>query len=174
MAKRRSPELTAAQPKDAERLASLSGAAKLTYRDWAQSDWGPPSLAAERARWERRLVDPAGWTLIAADSSAAVGAVHFTNARTERGDGEAIAGLAHLSGLFVLPTIWGKGIGSLLLGEALAQMRSRGYRKVQLYTAAANQRSRIFYERRGWRVTAIPTHKHDDLWLASYEHSLAG
>jgi GNAT superfamily N-acetyltransferase len=174
MAKPRSPELIAAQPKDAERLASLSRAGKFSYRDWAHSDWDPPSLAAERARWERRLVDPAGWTLIAADSSAAVGTVHFTDARTERGDGEAIAGLAHLSGLFVLPTMWGKGIGSLLLEGALAEMRSRGYGRVQLYSAAANQRSRIFYERRGWRVTAIHTHEHDDLWLASYEHSLAG
>ena len=34
-------------------------------------------------------------------------------------------------------------------------MRSRTYRKAQLFTAAANQRSRIFYEHRGWRATAV-------------------
>src|SRR5688572_16369242 len=111
----RTPDLIAAHPDDAERLASLSRAAKLGY---------------------------AGWTLIAVDSNVAVGTVHFTNARAERGEGNAIAGRAHLSGLFVLPARWGEGIGSGLLEAALAEMRSRGYRKAQLFTAAANQRSR--------------------------------
>jgi GNAT superfamily N-acetyltransferase len=170
----RTPDLIAAHPDDAERLASLSRAAKLGYADWAQPGWEPPSLTAERGRWERRLVDPAGWTLIAVDSNVAVGTVHFTNARAERGEGNAIAGRAHLSGLFVLPARWGEGIGSGLLEAALAEMRSRGYRKAQLFTAAANQRSRAFYERRGWRATATNTHTHDDLWLAAYERSLAG
>jgi GNAT superfamily N-acetyltransferase len=174
MARLRSPDLIAAQPEDAQRLASLSRAAKLSYREWAHPGWEPPSLAAERARWERRLVDPAGWTLIAFESNAALGTVHFTDARAEGGEGKAIAGRAHLSGLFVLPARWGEGIGSVLLEKAMAEMRSRGYRKVQLFTALANQRSRIFYKRRGWRATAANTHKHDGLWLASYERSLVG
>jgi hypothetical protein len=47
-------------------------------------------------------------------------------------------------------------------------MRSRGYREAQLFTAAANHRSRTFYARRGWRATATTTHEHDHLWLAGY------
>jgi GNAT superfamily N-acetyltransferase len=165
-------DLIAAQPEDAERLASLSRAAKLRYRDWTEPGWEPPSLAAERTRWARRLIDPAGWTLIALDSDTALGAVHFTDARAERGEGKAIMGRAHLSGLFVLPARWGAGIGSALLEAAVAEMRSRGYREAQLFTAAANQRSRAFYERRGWRATPTDPQKHDDLWLAGYERSL--
>jgi GNAT superfamily N-acetyltransferase len=160
-------DLIAAQPEDAERLASLSRAAKLSYREWAQAGWEPPSLAAERSRWERRLADPAGWTLIASDASTELGTVHFTNARAERGEGAAIAGRAHLSGLFVLPTKWGQGIGGALLVAALEEMRNRGYREVQLFTAAANRRSRTFYEGHGWRINATNTHRHDDLWLAA-------
>jgi GNAT superfamily N-acetyltransferase len=172
MVKLRSPDLIAAQPGDAERLASLSRAAKLTYRAWAPAGWEPPSLAAERARWERRLVDPAGWTMIALDPSAPLGTVHFTDARTERGEGKAIAGRAHLSRLFVLPSRWDEGIGSVLLETAMVEMRRRGYREAQLFTAAANRPSRIFYERRGWRAVAIDTPKHDDLWLTGFERSL--
>ena len=174
MTKARSPDLIAAQSEDAERLASLSRTAKLSYRDWAQPNWEPPSLADEQVRWERRLVDPAGWTLIASDSGAALGTIHFTEARRRRGEGAAIAGRAHLSGLVVLPASWGAGIGSALLDAALAEMQSRGYREAQLFTAVANRRSRIFYERRGWRATATNTHHHDELWLAAYERSLPG
>ena len=172
MATLRSPDLIAAQPGDAERLASLSRVAKLSYRDWALPGWEPPSLAAEQSRWERRLADLAGWTLIAFDSKGALGTVHFTDARAERGEGNAIAGRAHLSGLFVVQTRWGEGIGSALLEAALAEMRGRAYRKAQLFTATANQRSRIFYEHRGWRAVATNTHKHDDLLLTGYERYL--
>ena len=174
MAKPHGAELIAAQPRDAERLASLSRAAKLSYRGWAQPGWEPPTLAAERARWERRLVDPAGWTLLASGSDAALGTIHFTDARRQCGKGNAIAGRAHLSGLFVLPSSWSGGIGSALLDAALAEMRGRGYRQAQVFTAAANRRSRTFYERRGWRTTATNAHKHDDLRLVGYERSLAG
>ena len=166
--------LIAAEWEDAERLALLSRAAKLSYCDWASAGWVPPSLAEERARGERRLLDPAGWTLIASDSSAVLGTIHFTEARRRRGEGALIAGRAHLSGLFVLPASWGRGIGSLLLDAALAEMRTRGYREAQLFTAVANRRSGIFYSRRGWRATATNTHQHDELWLAAYERSLPG
>jgi len=54
----------------------------------------------------------------------------------------------------------------------MTQMRRRGYRKAQLFTATSNQRSRTFYEGKDWRATDTNIHKHDDLWLARYEHSL--
>src|SRR5215210_5938584 len=162
-------ELVAARSEDSERLASLSRAAKLTYREWAQPGWRPPSLAAERARWERRLADPGGWTLIASDSAAVIGTVHIVDTRTERGEGKAIAGRAHLSGLFVLPARRGEGVGGALLEAALTEMRSRGYSAAQLFTASANRRSRTFYARRGWRAADVDTHTHDDLWLVRYE-----
>jgi GNAT superfamily N-acetyltransferase len=167
-----STDLVAAQSEDAERIAWLSRAGKLTYRDWAQPGWRPPSLSTERARWKRRLADPAGWTLIASESAAALGTVHFTDARADHGRGDAIVGRAHLSGLFVLPARWGEGVGGALLDAAVAEMRHRSYRAAELFTALANRRSRTFYERRGWRPSDVDTHKHDDLWLARYELQL--
>jgi GNAT superfamily N-acetyltransferase len=157
---------------DPERLASLSRAAKLTYRDWAQAHWQPLSSAAEGERWDRRLRDPIGWTAIAFDSAEPVGVVHFTTARTEFGKGQPIAGRAHLSGLFVLPTRWGEGIGSALLDAVVAEMSDRGYHSAQLFTATANRRSRRFYESRGWRASKVDSHEDDGLWLTRYARPL--
>jgi GNAT superfamily N-acetyltransferase len=81
-------------------------------------------------------------------------------------------GEAGQSGLFVLPTRWDEGIGSVLLQAAVGEMRSRGYQSAQLFTATANQRSRIFYERRDWRAGDVDTHEHDNLRLGGYERSL--
>jgi GNAT superfamily N-acetyltransferase len=165
--------VTPAQLADVERLAWLSHSAKLTYRLWAAPGWAPPARGAEAARWERRLDDPAGSTLLAHEDENALGAVHLTDARTQRGEGQAIVGRAHLSGLFVDPSRWGEGIGSCLHDAVLTEARERGYGGAELFTAAANRRSRIFYEARGWRLLDADGHEHDGLWLVGYEHLLA-
>jgi GNAT superfamily N-acetyltransferase len=158
-----------ARPADAERLALLSHGAKQTFSAWAPRAWRPPSLAVERARWTKRLHDPAGYTIVAGPM---VGAVHVTQARTSLGDGEPIAGLAHLSGLFVEPSRWNRGIGGALLDAALAELRLRRYSGAELFTATANARSRTFYERRAWQPTDIDSHEHDGLWLTRYAREI--
>src|SRR5947209_6294142 len=80
--------VTPAQLADVERLAWLSHSAKLTYRTWAAPGWAPPARGAEVARWERRLRDRAGSTLIAHEGEHALGAVHLTDARAQRGEGK--------------------------------------------------------------------------------------
>jgi GNAT superfamily N-acetyltransferase len=127
-----------ARPEDADAFASVSHAAKLSYREWARPGWKAPSQAAEMTRWKQRLADDAGWGLLARDLVRAIGTIHFTDARTDGGAGEAIPGRAHLSGLFVLPARWGEGIGSALLARAVEEMRSRSYRSAQLFTAVDN------------------------------------
>jgi GNAT superfamily N-acetyltransferase len=161
-----------ARPEDAHAFASVSHAAKLSYREWARPGWKAPSQAAEMTRWKQRLADDAGWGLLARDLVRAIGTIHFTDARTDGGAGEAIPGRAHLSGLFVLPARWGEGIGSALLARAVEEMRSRSYRSAQLFTAVDNRRSRRFYEGRGWHLSATDTHEHDGLWVAAYELNL--
>lgn len=162
-------ELVTARFEDAKAFASVSHAAKLTYREWARPGWRAPSRAAETIRWKQRLADDAGWGILARDSAQAIGTIHFTHARTDGGAGEAIPGRAHLSGLFVLPGRWGEGIGSALLASAAEEMCSRSCRSAQLFTAVDNRRSRRFYEGRGWHLSATNTHEHDRLRVAAYE-----
>jgi GNAT superfamily N-acetyltransferase len=78
--------------------------------------------------------------------------VSFTQAHVAEDVKKSIPGVAHLSRMFVEPEYWGRGIGSLLLGRAVEEMRSRGYERAQLFTAAGNIRSRCFYERHRWRL----------------------
>ncbi len=81
-----------------------------------------------------------------------VGCVSFTDARTASGEGRKIAGLAHLSRMFVDPIHWRARVGTALLTEATDEMRQRDYDQAQLFTAIFNAGSRAFYEHHGWRL----------------------
>jgi len=102
--------------------------------------------------WQARLEDAAAWNAVAEGRSELPGCVSFTDARTEAGEGRTVAGLAHLSRMFVDPIHWRAGVGTALLTAATEEMRRRRYEQAQLFTAILNTGSRAFYERRGWRL----------------------
>lgn len=62
-----------------------------------------------------------------------------------------------------------RGSGSCLHDAVLAEARKRGYGGIELFTAAANLRSRTFYDARGWRLLDADGYEHDGLWLVGYE-----
>ena len=102
-----------------------------------------------------------------------VGAVSITAARSDGGRGAKVSGVAHLGRMFVRPDRWGRGIGTALLLEAVAEMEQRGYRKAQLYTGARNARSRRFYERHGWRLSeGEPERRHEGIPMVRYTAGL--
>jgi GNAT superfamily N-acetyltransferase len=51
------------------------------------------------------------------------------------------------------PAERGRGIGRRLMNDALAAMRSRGWRRAALWVLRQNVAARAFYERGGWRPT---------------------
>lgn len=53
-------------------------------------------------------------------------------------------------GLHVLPSEWGRRIGSLLHDAALAVLLETQHRTAGLWVIGANQRARRMYESRGW------------------------
>ena len=55
--------------------------------------------------------------------------------------------------LFVAPDRWEEGFGGELVDAVLAEARSRGYGRAQLWTNARNARAHRLYERRGFRRT---------------------
>lgn len=138
---------------DLDALAALVARANATYRDWAGQDWRRPGVDHERWRWRSLLDDPRAWSGVAIRIDRIVGCVGFTAARAGDESGEPIPGLAHLSRLFVEPNHWRQGIGGQLLAVATDRMHRLGYRDAQLFTPAANERTRRFYERHGWRPT---------------------
>jgi GNAT superfamily N-acetyltransferase len=59
--------------------------------------------------------------------------------------------IGELGGLYVDPDQSDGGIGGALLAEAEQGLIAAGYDRAMLWTLAANERTRRFYENRGWR-----------------------
>jgi len=66
-------------------------------------------------------------------------------AATRRIDGESI----ELSGMIVLESATGKGLGTTLVEKALTEIRRAGFRKVVVKTEAVNRRAIRFYKKMG-------------------------
>ena len=74
-----------------------------------------------------------------------------------------------MAGLHVLPSQWGRGVGSALHDAALSLLGEAGYDMAWLWVLAANDRARRMYERRGW--TAHTDTLHDYLGVPELRYS---
>jgi GNAT superfamily N-acetyltransferase len=92
-----------------------------------------------RTTWLKALTDAEVEVYLAVDAGRAVGAVAL--------------GCGYLRTLYVMPSVWGRGIGGLLHDFALDRLRKADVEDVRLWTLAENHRARSFYERRGWSLT---------------------
>jgi GNAT superfamily N-acetyltransferase len=115
-------------------------------------------VAAGRMAWPHilpveRLSPPRRWfgerdseTLVAEIDGRVVG---FAIVRAS-GDEDAGREVGELDGLYTDPSVWGGGVGRLLLREAEARLSERGFREATLWTAEENHRPRRIYEAAGW------------------------
>jgi GNAT superfamily N-acetyltransferase len=108
------------------------------------------SVTARAARWSDQLTGdpPDQHTFVAEQEGVVVGFVAVGPSRdpfVEPGTGEVYA-------IYVDPDLWGRGVGSALLTQAVEELRSRGHRSATLWVLAANESGRRFYERRGWET----------------------
>jgi len=113
----------------------------VAYREYFP-DSPPPTIAELQAIWAERLADPTAMALVACRAGRPAGSV------MARADPDFPGG--QLVGLHVLPTEWGRSIGSGLHDAALAALSQAGYSEAGLWVIAANNRARRMYERRGW------------------------
>ncbi|HEV8064858.1 MAG TPA: GNAT family N-acetyltransferase [Acidimicrobiales bacterium] len=146
------------------RLATVSDAAavyEINLLAWQQAYRGIlpdaylDNLADERAertaRWGAMLADPeppGRVTWVVADSSdRPLGYVVVGPSRDE----ESAPGEGELWAIYVHPSDWRTGTGSILMGAAVGQLGADGYTEAILWVFEANKRARAFYERHGWR-----------------------
>lgn len=149
------PSVRIATAADAAALAQVDVASwRAAYRGIMPDAYlAALSEAARAADWQRRLsgVDTARGRLILASEERA-GITGFVRLGAEP-DVEQPGGYIFL--LYVHPSHWGTGAGEVLMTAAGDRLRLQGFRSAALAVLEANHRARRFYERLGWRATAL-------------------
>jgi len=105
--------------------------------------------------------------------SGVVGIAAGLQAKTDDGEGpDPIAGLCHLSLVYVRPRVWGQGIGHMLVRGALDTARERGFTAIQLWAQADNPRAQRLYEGQGFDRTGREKIGRMDELIWHYQRSL--
>ncbi|MGD2042162.1 MAG: GNAT family N-acetyltransferase [Acidimicrobiia bacterium] len=68
-----------------------------------------------------------------------------------------------LSGIIVLESRTGQGVGTALVDSAISAARALGYDEMIVKTETDNHRARSFYESRGFALSGVETEHVDDL-----------
>jgi len=144
-----------ATPEDA------SGIARVTVASW-QGAYAHlfPADALRRLDDEvdRRTEQWTGWlhgtlpgwlTLVAVSGYDIVGFVSGGPSREADADATQVG---ELGAIYVLPSAWGQGVGQLLMGEFMEQLRVSGFEVARLWVLEDNPRARRFYEAAGWTL----------------------
>jgi GNAT superfamily N-acetyltransferase len=144
--------LRAATRADIPALTTLVRRCDASARAWAGPHVPIPPAAGEELEWELRFARTGAWIHVALedDGGAIAGVVAFANAQVSREDRTLVAGLAHVSAVFVDPDRWRRGIARTLLDAAEAAMRAGGYDRAQLWTLEGSPAEHL-YSALGWR-----------------------
>jgi GNAT superfamily N-acetyltransferase len=148
------PLIRQARPDEAEALTAIQRDASLAaFAHVFPPERYPFPIRDVTERWQDALENPALTVLVYEEVREAVG---IAGCRAE-----------WLDGLYVLPAVWGTGVGRSLHDEVLRRLRTAGSTRCNLWVLEHNDRGRRFYERLGWRpngttrVVPFPPHPLD-------------
>jgi ribosomal protein S18 acetylase RimI-like enzyme len=77
-------------------------------------------------------------------------------------------------GLYVDPDWWGKGIGGELLTDATRALAEAGFESAILWTLAADELARRFYEARDWCDDGVSEPHESGAIVVRYSRALVG
>lgn len=140
-------------------IADVPAIAAVHLSSWraAYTDITPPgfmdtvTIDTRLVRWEETFTGPASRTTettIAIDGDAVLGICSFGPRRTPRSD---IVG--EIYSLHIGPASWRRGLGRMLLDDALSRLIARGFGSAVLWVLRDNAGARAFYEVQGWALT---------------------
>jgi GNAT superfamily N-acetyltransferase len=109
-----------------------------------------PSIEEEELEWELRFARSGAWICAAEDGDGRVaGVAAYAQGTVSREDRTPVAGLAHVSAVFVHPDHWRRGIARQLLVAADDAMRAAGFDRAQLWTLEGSPAEHL-YTALGW------------------------
>lgn len=113
---------------------------------------GAPHGPERSARIREKISAPDAMPFVASRSGI-VGMALAEPGRLDDGAGEPDPSLLHISMVFVRPAAQRTGVGLPLVLHVLDAARSRGYERVEVWTAQENGPARRLYERAGMTLT---------------------
>jgi GNAT superfamily N-acetyltransferase len=166
--------LRAATRADIPALSRLVRRCDESHRAWAGPDLPMPDPDGEELEWDLRFARSGSWIQVAVDDAlaeqpraaaspapatpgaaaapgggAVVGAIAFAQATVSRDDRTPVAGLGHVSAVFVDPDHWRRGIARRMLAAAEEAMRVAGHDRAQLWTLEGSPAEQL-YAALGW------------------------
>jgi len=108
------------------------------------------SIAKKTLTWQKQIKNPKKGVhaLIAENNKQIVG---WCTAGVNRDEDTSLQ-TGELYGIYVLPEYIGQGIGSKLMEKALTTLKSDGYSMATLWVLVTNDKSRKWYEGKGWKL----------------------
>ncbi|HJQ95695.1 MAG TPA: GNAT family N-acetyltransferase [Acidimicrobiia bacterium] len=138
---------------DAPAIADLHGRSfRATYPNLPKTMEGTKNGSRQRVElWTNRLQKPVAdcGVLVAEDRGRIQGFVYSGPTRDTDDDPRRTG---QVFSIHVDPPAWGAGVGSDLLDNAVANLRSSGFEDATLWVVDENRRARMFYEARGWKL----------------------
>ena len=122
---------------------------------------GRPAPRAHGDRTRAHIQKPDAFLFVADDDGRVCGMAVGMQGLADDGAGPPIESLCHIGAVFVAPDHWARGLGGALVDAVLAEARTRGYARAQLWTHADNARAHRLYQSRAFQRTG--RENHDDL-----------
>lgn len=146
-------EVRRAGPGDVDDVIAFVGTGIQEYRSWAPGEWVPPGVPPERrAALDAHFAGDEAWVLMAFEAAELVGVVSLA-LHTGADPEPPPEGTIYLWQMFVAPPLQGGGLAGALMDLAVAQARTRGFRRLTLWAAEGAAQARRFYEKEGWTPT---------------------
>jgi GNAT superfamily N-acetyltransferase len=110
-----------------------------------------PSRSSRVAQVTAGLHDPASWFLIGRVGGEAVAMALVWPFRAHEGTGDVVPGTVFLDLIYVLPDLWGKGVGGTMLDAVINEAARGGSHRIYLWThERENERAQRLYRSRGF------------------------
>jgi GNAT superfamily N-acetyltransferase len=110
-------------------------------------------VEARRVGWAETIAEadwPRTGTLIATEANSnVVGFAHIGPARDDEVDP---ASVGELAAIYLLPEVWGSGVGRRLMAAAVNVLRDAAFAEAILWVLEGNDRAQRFYEIGGWQL----------------------
>ena len=138
---------TSPTPRRSPRSACAAGRTR-TPTSWTRACSPSARSSGRQSAGAAWLAEDATQTQVAEVGGRVIGYATVGASR----DADATPAVGELAGLYVDPPAQGAGLGTRLLEDAIARLRSRGFARATLWVFEENGLGRAFYERHGWSV----------------------